>query len=239
MHHIRCWQSLSAKAIMDLKKCPLATVHVCNGTCLQISHIGSNFFNLINSMLCASYIISTNLISVHHFTNDNNYMFITLTHFVFALMIKPRGRCFSTDRVKMVSIHFQFIGFPTSLIKLTLPLLLVNAFLLYGILGWDIQLPLSFNILHLHFSNMLLALPSISPLLPHVRWVKEWNRLFNFFYYLSKSFIFNSLWSLDNFSRIINKWVQLLYLFYWWLHQICLVLSFIKEITGICRFSKI
>ena len=56
-------------------------VSIGNGAGLQISHIGSNSITTpsahfhLNNMLCVPN-ISTNLISVHRFANDNSYMFI-------------------------------------------------------------------------------------------------------------------------------------------------------------------
>lgn len=59
----------------------LEKVSVGNGAGLQISHIGSNSITTpsthfhLNNMLCVPN-ISTNLISVHRFANDNNCMYI-------------------------------------------------------------------------------------------------------------------------------------------------------------------
>ena len=104
-------------------------VSVGNGASLCISHTGSNSistpttqFHLSNMLHVPD--IFANLISVHRFASDNSCVFVFYTS----------GYVDSAGRVKMDSIIFQFVGFPTILIKSTMLHLSMSLFLLlYGI----------------------------------------------------------------------------------------------------------
>lgn len=182
--------------------------------------------------------ISTNLLYVHRFTNDNNFYFI----------FDSSSFCIKNKATRNLLFRRQsensLYPFPIHKVSpnshIAQPTAYVGEWAFASIWNSRLGHPTSFtfHLIVFSFHLPINCSSKLSSICNECQMCKSKKLpLFYFRFYFFTSIGANTLWSLGFISRAVNKWLWLLYFFSWWLHKVCIVLPSNYKGTNICNLS--